>query len=110
MATPVPAKKNIWEEFKEFLNKGDFLTIAVGLVIALYFQQIINALLVGVIYPIIAAIFGKRDFFVFAWTILAILDQLPIVLFYAFILAVAYGGAALGQLFVRAPRRPPATL
>ncbi len=63
MATPVPAKKNIWEEFKEFLNRGDFLTIAVGLVIALYFQQIINALLVGVIYPIIAAIFGKRDFF-----------------------------------------------
>ncbi len=55
-------------------------------------------------------IIGKRDFFVFAWMILAILDQLPIVLFYAFILAVAYGGAALGQLFVRAPRRPPATL
>jgi hypothetical protein len=32
------------------------------------------------------------------------------VLFYAFILALAYGGAALGQLFVRSPRRPPATL
>jgi len=55
-------------------------------------------------------IIGKRDFFVFAWMILAILDQLPIVLFYAFILAVAYGAAALGQLFVRAPRQPPATL
>jgi phosphatidylglycerophosphate synthase len=46
---------------------------------------------------------GKRDFFVFAWLILAILDLLPAVLFYAFVLAVAYAGAALGQLFVRRP-------
>ena len=55
-------------------------------------------------------IIGKRDFFVFTWMVLAIVDLLPVVLFYAFILALAYGGAALGQLFVRAPRRPPATL
>ena len=55
-------------------------------------------------------IIGKRDFFVFAWMVLAILDQLPIVLFYAFILAVAYGAAALGQLVVRPARQPPATL
>ena len=55
-------------------------------------------------------IIGKRDFFVFVWMILAILDLLPVVLVYAFILAVAYGGAAMGQLFVRSARRPPATL
>ncbi|HKA05289.1 MAG TPA: MscL family protein [Acidimicrobiales bacterium] len=53
--------RKIWEEFKEFLNKGDFVTIAVGLVMALYFQQIINSLLDGIINPIIAAIFGKPD-------------------------------------------------
>jgi phosphatidylglycerophosphate synthase len=44
---------------------------------------------------------GKRDFFVFAWLVLAVLDLLPVVLFYAFVLAVAYGGAALGQLVPR---------
>ena len=55
-------------------------------------------------------VIGKRDFFVFTWMVLAIVDLLPAVLFYAFILALAYGGAALGQLFVRSPRRPPATL
>ncbi len=55
-------------------------------------------------------IIGKRDFFVFAWMVLAILDLLPIVLFYAFILALAYGVAALGQLFMRPAPRPPATL
>ena len=55
-------------------------------------------------------VIGKRDFFVFTWMVLAIVDLLPAVLFYAFILALAYGGAALGQLFVRSPGRPPATL
>src|SRR4029078_4020169 len=61
-APPAPPKRSMFEEFKEFLNKGDIITIAVGLILALYFQQIINALLVGVIFPIIAAIFGKRNF------------------------------------------------
>ena len=53
-------------------------------------------------------IIGKRDFFVFAWLILAVLDLLPVVLLYAFVLALAYGGAALGQLVVRPAGRPPA--
>jgi large conductance mechanosensitive channel len=60
--TPPGTKKSIWQEFKEFLNQGDFVTIAVGLIIALYFMQIVNAVLNGVILPIIAAIFGKPDF------------------------------------------------
>jgi phosphatidylglycerophosphate synthase len=53
---------------------------------------------------------GKRDFFVFAWLILAILDLLPVVLLYAFVLALAYGGAAVGQLVIRPAPQPPATL
>ncbi len=59
---PQAKKKGVLQEFKEFLNQGDFVTIAVGLIIALYFQQIINAILVGVLFPIIAAIFGKPNF------------------------------------------------
>ena len=62
MAQQAPAKKGLWQEFKEFLNKGDFLTIAVGLIFALYVKAIVDSLLLGVIYPIIAAIFGKPDF------------------------------------------------
>jgi phosphatidylglycerophosphate synthase len=50
-------------------------------------------------------IIGKRDFFVFAWMILAILDLLPVVLLYAFVVALAYCGAAVGQLFVRRAHR-----
>jgi large conductance mechanosensitive channel len=59
---PQAKKKNILQEFRDFLNQGDFVTIAVGLVIALYFQKIVDAILNGVIFPIIAAIFGKPDF------------------------------------------------
>lgn len=54
--------KSMIDEFKDFLSKGDVLTIAVGLIMALYFQKIVEALLDGVINPIIAAIFGESNF------------------------------------------------
>ena len=50
------------KEFKDFINKGNVVEIAVGLVMALYFQKIVDAVLNGVINPIIAAIFGKSNF------------------------------------------------
>ena len=50
------------DEFKDFVNKGNVMTIAVGLIMALYFQKIVEALLDGVINPIIAAIFGESNF------------------------------------------------
>jgi large conductance mechanosensitive channel len=54
--------KNMLDEFKDFINKGNVVTIAVGLIMALYFQKIVEALLDGVINPIIAAIFGESNF------------------------------------------------
>jgi large conductance mechanosensitive channel len=51
----------VLQEFKDFINKGNVITIAVGLVMALYFKFIVDALLEGVINPIIAAIFGESD-------------------------------------------------
>ncbi len=54
--------KKMAAEFKDFINKGDVVTIAVGLIMALYFQKIVEALLDGVINPIIAAIFGESTF------------------------------------------------
>ncbi len=47
------------QEFKDFIKQGNILQVAIGLVMALYAQSIIDSLLEGVIYPIIAAIFGK---------------------------------------------------
>jgi large conductance mechanosensitive channel len=56
-------------EFKEFINKGDVVMIAVGLVLALYFKAIVDAFLEGVIDPLIAAIFGKTNFVDIGFTI-----------------------------------------
>ena len=53
--------KNMIREFKDFINKGDVVTIAVGLVMALYFKAIVDAIIAGIITPVIAAIFGKTD-------------------------------------------------
>lgn len=53
--------KNMLDEFKAFINKGDVVTIAVGLVMALYFKAIVDAIIAGVITPIVAAVFGESD-------------------------------------------------
>lgn len=54
--------KELMDEFKAFIQKGDVVMIAVGLILALYFSKIVDAVLNGVINPIIAAIFGESDF------------------------------------------------
>jgi large conductance mechanosensitive channel len=53
--------KKIWAEFKDFMNQGDFVTIAVGLIIALQTVAVVNAIIEGIINPIIAAIVGKES-------------------------------------------------
>jgi large conductance mechanosensitive channel len=54
--------KKLLAEYKEFINKGDVVVVAVGLIMALYFAEIVNAVLEGVLMPIISAIFGESDF------------------------------------------------
>jgi large conductance mechanosensitive channel len=53
--------KKMWAEFKDFMNRGDFVTIAVGLIIALQTVAVVNAIIQGIINPIIAAIVGKNN-------------------------------------------------
>ena len=48
-------------EFKEFISKGNVVEIAVALILALAFNQVIQALVIGVFDPLIAAVFGKPD-------------------------------------------------
>ncbi len=49
-------------EFKDFVMKGNILEIAVGLVMALYFQQVVDAFLDSVLYPLIAGLVGQPSF------------------------------------------------
>jgi large conductance mechanosensitive channel len=47
--------RNLFKNFNDFISKGNVLTIAIGLVMALDFQKVVDAVVLGVIDPIIAA-------------------------------------------------------
>jgi len=92
--------KKVWAEFKEFLNQGDFVTIAVGLIIALQVKAVVDSVINGIINPILAAIVGKSDFDNFGFDIGdarirlgLVIDQLisfVVVLFILFLIIQAY--------------------
>ena len=53
---------NLISEFKEFVDKGNIIDAAVGLILALAFKPVIDSLVNDVIMQIVAAIFGQPDF------------------------------------------------
>ncbi len=55
--------------FREFMLKGDLITAAVGLVMALATFTLVTALVEDLILPIVAAIFGEPSFSSLSFTI-----------------------------------------
>jgi large conductance mechanosensitive channel len=53
--------KSMVQEFKDFINKGSFIDLAVAVVIATAVTAVINAVVAGLINPMIAAVFGEPD-------------------------------------------------
>lgn len=47
-------KIKIWEEFKAFISRGSVLDMAVGVIIGTSFTAIVNALVKGILMPIIS--------------------------------------------------------
>ena len=48
--------------FKEFISRGNVVELAVGVIIGAAFKDIVDALVEGIINPLIAAVIGKPDF------------------------------------------------
>ena len=48
--------------FKEFISRGNVVELAVGVIIGAAFKNIVDALVDGIINPLIAAVVGKPDF------------------------------------------------
>lgn len=48
--------------FKDFISRGNVVDLAVGVIIGAAFKNIIDALVDGIINPLIAAVIGKPDF------------------------------------------------
>jgi large conductance mechanosensitive channel len=54
--------KDLFREFKDFVNRGNLLDLAIAVVLATFFAPIISAIVDGVIMNLIAAIFGQPSF------------------------------------------------
>ena len=54
-------KKGIIQEFKEFINKGNVMDMAVGIIIGAAFKAIVDSLVEDLISPLIGSIF-QMDF------------------------------------------------
>lgn len=60
--------KKIISEFKEFINRGNVVDMAVGIMIGAAFKAIVDALVANLISPLIGILF-KRDFSTLSFTI-----------------------------------------
>ena len=57
------------QEFRAFLMQGNLIALAIAFVIGTAFAALVNALVVDLITPIVAAIFGEPSFGGLAFTI-----------------------------------------
>jgi large conductance mechanosensitive channel len=57
------------QEFKEFIAKGNLLTLAVGFIMGVAFAALVGSFVNDVVMPIIAIPFGQPDFTALTWTI-----------------------------------------
>lgn len=61
--------KNVAQEFKEFILRGNVIDLAVAVVIGAAFAAVVNAAVINLITPIIAAIGGQPNFADITFTI-----------------------------------------
>ncbi|MGD9047767.1 MAG: large conductance mechanosensitive channel protein MscL [Anaerolineae bacterium] len=52
----------MWKEFKEFVNRGDVVELAVAVIIAGAFGAIISSLVNDIIMPLVGVVLGGVDF------------------------------------------------
>ena len=54
--------RDLFREFKDFVDRGNLLDLAIAVVLATFFAPIISAIVDGVIMNLIAAVFGQPNF------------------------------------------------
>ncbi|MDU2582369.1 MAG: large conductance mechanosensitive channel protein MscL [Anaerococcus hydrogenalis] len=52
----------MWKEFKEFISKGNVIDMAIGLVMGSAFTAIVNAVVDGILMPIISGLTAGVDY------------------------------------------------
>ncbi len=61
--------KQLWEDFKKFLMRGNVLDLAVAVVIGLAFQEVVNSFVNDVLMRFIGALAGKPSFQDLVWKV-----------------------------------------
>jgi large conductance mechanosensitive channel len=54
--------KNMMNDFKDFINKGNLVALAIAFLMATAFAPVVVAFAEGIVMQIVAAIVGKPDF------------------------------------------------
>ena len=67
--------KKIFNEFKEFINRGNVVDMAVGVMIGAAFKAIVDSVVKDLISPVIGIIF-KQDFTELKWVLQAEIKEL----------------------------------
>jgi large conductance mechanosensitive channel len=49
-------------EFREFIAKGNVIDLAVGIIIGVAFQRIVDSLVTDIVMPVVGLVTGGRDF------------------------------------------------
>jgi large conductance mechanosensitive channel len=92
--------KDFITEFKEFVNRGNLVELAVAFTLTLFFVPVVNAIVDGLIMQLIAGIFGQPSFDsitidvgdaeLFVGTVITALVTFLIVAFVCFLIVKAY--------------------
>ena len=59
----------MWEDFKEFIARGNVLDLAIGVIIGAAFGTIVTTLTEGIIMPVVGLFTGKIDFSNKCWNL-----------------------------------------
>ena len=54
--------KNFFKEFKEFISRGNVMSMAIGIIIGSAFTAIVTSLVQNIITPLIGVLLGGMDF------------------------------------------------
>ena len=92
--------KDFVTEFKEFVNRGNLVELAVAFTLTLFFVPVVNSIVDGLIMQLIAGIFGQPSFDsitidvgdaeLFIGTVITALVTFLIVAFVCFLIVKAY--------------------
>jgi len=92
--------KSLVQEFKDFVNRGNLIDLAIAVVLATFFAPVVASIVDGVIMNLIAAVFGQPNFDsitidvgdaeLLIGSVLTALVQFVVVAFVCFLIVKAY--------------------